>query len=333
MQLYNTIPESVFQCKSRYDLFTYCFSQYNNTMCRYKFCNTNMVMYINPAGYRTMDKKKFDDLRNKTNILMSFCVSDKFYRGEDLTFTYYETTGGCVYVPPPFDFNLYNPKKHNTDITILLTNPMSGYENKVNKILHSIQYLINENPLINFNIGIIDYKQLKKISIDGTILETIIFDNYLDYINVIEMANIMFFTSPVYDIYDLYECAICNTYIVIPYLVETFIKNTFDIYTDDDINWNIIINKSMICNTRKILEDANIYTWENMVNIVNNSIELCDTKNIVKSQNDQKVKYIQNLNILNKSIPVITQIVEKKEETKPLTKLKPVLQGTRRITN
>lgn len=331
MQLYNTIPESLNNCKTRYDLFTYCFAQYSNTSCRYKFCNTNIVMYINQSGYRNMDRKKFDDLRNKTNILMSFCMSDKFYRGEDLTFTYYETTGGCVYVPPPFDFNLYTPSKHQSDITILMTNPALGYEDQIQKILHSIQYLIDDNPLINFNIGIIDHKQLKKISLDGTIIQTINFENYLEYINEIAGANIVFFTSPVYDIYDLYECAMCNTYIVIPYFVETFIKNTFDVYNDTDINWNIIINKSMVCDTRTKLETENIYTWENMINIVNKSIEDIKDTIVNKSPETQKARYVHNLNIMNKSIPVITQIVEKKVEEPQPVKLKPVLQGSRRI--
>ncbi|QKF94145.1 hypothetical protein QKU48_gp0687 [Fadolivirus algeromassiliense] len=325
-------------CKSREDIFIYfiknylidntindiefvmekCFiniklnPDYKTTLTKHKY--VDHIIFINDIGFKNTNITFIRYLRNiASTSILSLCNNYKYYCGENTLISFNKNIkeDKLLYIKPPLNSDLYSERKQKDHIFILLQkadNLHEAYYNELIMILNKIKILVNNNKNFSFTLGLINKKVIDYIDTDMTLLQTKIFESYIDYVYEISRANMFFIYFPIIDIYSMYEIAMCNTLIISKIgFIEKPICNELKIMTyNTDFNWSDIFKQMSIYKQHDILLSNN-YSWENfmekLINYLGNT--QINIKSINQSYNSNKLKFYLNIkdrrnpNILN----------------------------------
>lgn len=292
--------------------------------------NIDHIIFINETGFYYENKNLINNFKqiSKTGV-STFAISNKYFTNENIMFGITKNISNpkYIYTLPPLNNDIYI-NRQNSCITIHFDICKELYNDTMVKFCESIK-----NLNLDFDIMFcsLNTKMVNYYDINLNLIETIVFETYIDYVNEISKANMFIITNICNDIYKLYEYCMCNVLILSN---DTFIpKNIIDelnvfVYGNiNEINWGNVFDIMHNLNIRNtmIMEG---YTWDSFVNIIIDNIKKLDINNIetnIKIPN--KILNINNYNknnIINKNEKIELDI---KEVTKVVPKRKMLLQS------
>jgi len=277
----------------------------------------NHIVFVNETGFAKVDSYFLVHLRKFAKNVYSLCSNSKFYRGEDLLFTFFVTLSGdnIVGMKPGCDPYLYDVGKLSDALYFLFVKPDDGnndiYLNYFNGMLEKLNAWAKRNVEYGLVllIGELDRgKGIRYIDTEGNTIGEQIFDSYGDYIAELVKCNVCFVYYRCIDFYFFYELGMCDVTIVSrtefvgPDLIERLgivvvdgLRPVFDMMLSNSVRDTLIIEG---------------YTWNACGAIVYRKIIGMDIDNDERQQPIHKPenRLLYTLNLENKKQAKITNI-------------------------
>lgn len=242
--------------------------------------NIDHVVFINETGFYYENKNLINNFKqiSKTGV-STLAISNKYFTTENLMFGITKNVSNpkYIYSLPPLSSDIYI-NRQTSSIMIHFDICKDLYDVALVKFCESIK---NLNLDVDIIFCSLNTKMGNYYDIDLNLIETIVFDTYIDYINEISKANMFIVTNICNDIYRLYEYCMCNVLIISNgTFIPSNIIDELDVYcydNIDDVCWSDVFDKMNSCHIRDIMSG---YNWDNYVNVMMDNIKKLDVVDV-----------------------------------------------------